>query len=69
MKVLDCVSSLFGCRLFLGHFLRIFDGAYITLVIIIVDLLVLLALLTINHSNFISIRLLYIIFNVIGMNF
>lgn len=69
MKVFDSVSTLFGYCLFLGHLFRIFDRFCVAFNVIIVDLLILLALLTIDDSNFVPIRLLHIILKVVGMNF
>jgi hypothetical protein len=69
VKILDSVSTLFSISLFLGHFLRVFDRVRITLIVIIVDLLILLALLTIDDSYFVPIRLLYIVFEVVCMYF
>jgi hypothetical protein len=68
MKILNGVSSLFWRSLLLGHLFRIFDGACITFIIVIVYLFVLFAFLPIDDSNFIAVRLLYIFLQVIGIN-
>lgn len=69
MKVLDSVPALFGISLFLSHFLRVFDRVCIAFIVVIVNFLVLLALLTIYNCNFVPIRLLHIVFEVVVMDF
>lgn len=69
MKILNSVSSLFNCSLFMSYFFRIFDGISITIVVIIIYLFILLTFLSIDGSDLIAIRLLYVFLEVIRMNF